>query len=493
MTHMWQKTPRDQMDLAVSIARRSLRYWWVAAVPALLGAAGALGIGMIRGRTYESRTVIMYRELVPMRILQGSDSSNGERNMITRIQDLAMSRPILAKLQRDRHLFDNVAREEGVDEAIEDIRERIKFKVRGAGTFHLSYFGDTPEQARDVATHLADLLIDAERKFQREEIDATQGLLGKERERTESDLHDKEQALARFLARHPEFAEETQAGLAGASGASIRARTQAGKGDSLKDPKLLALERQRDRLRDRISGRVSSRGAAVSAGTGEQDLKDARRAVDDTRRRHEEMRAQFMDQHPDVVAAKGQYDRAKARLETLRRADSPRVAAPSPVDPVERARLAAELDRLDEQIQRHEQREQTRPAKDSGASRVVELETEWARLAREVEEARERQQAIVGKSFATDIASSAGLAGDGAQMVILDPASRPTRPAGLGLRLLALAGLFLFGGLGAALAFGLGLADDRITGDSDLARFGIGRAIAVVPRRRRRLRRGRGE
>ena len=492
MTHMWQKTPRDQMDLAVSIARRSLRYWWVAAVPALLGAAGAIGIGVIRGRTYESRTVMMYRELVPTRILQGSDVSNGDRNMVNRIQDLAMSKPILAQLQRDRHLFDDVAREDGIDEAIEDIRERIKFKVRGAGTFHLSYFGDSPEQARDVATHLADLLIQAERKFQREEIDATQDLLTTERERTESDLHDKEQALARFLARHPEFAEETQAGLAGASGASIRARTQAGKGDSLKDPKLLALERQRDRLRDRLSGRVSSRGTGATTGNPEIDVKDARRAVDDARRRLEEMRAQFMDQHPDVVAAKGQYDRARARLETLRRADAPRIVAP-PVDPAERAQLVAEMDRLEDQIRRYEQREQTRPAKDSSASHVVQLETEWARLAREVEEARERQQAIVGKSFAADIASASGLAGDGAQMVILDPASHPTRPAGLGLRLLALAGLFLFGGLGAALAFGLGLADDRITGDSDLARFGIGRAIAVVPRRRRRLRAGRGE
>jgi uncharacterized protein involved in exopolysaccharide biosynthesis len=331
-------------------------------------------------------------------------------------------------------------------------------------------------------------LIESERDFQREEVTATRDLISKERDRIEKTLHEREQQLAQFLARHPEFAQDTADGLSGAAGASIRARTQGARRDDLKDPKLLALERQRERIQDRLANRAPRVDGAKSVveAAAEQDVGEARRAVADARRHLDEARGRFQDRHPDVVAASAELSRAEQRLDAARRRVQTveRTERPAPVSEADRAGLARELDEVEDQIRRWENRQGKRPPRDSAASWVVELETEWARLSREVEEARERHEAIEAKSFAAEIASAAGLAGEGARMVVLDPASRPTRPAGLGLRILALAGLFLFGGLGAALAVALGVADDRIGSESDLVRFGVGRAIAVIPRRR---------
>ncbi len=479
MRTIWQKNPRDQLELALSLTRRTLRYWWVALIPGVVGAAGALGIGLIHGRTYESRTVIMYRELVPTRILQGPDALSGERNMANRIEDLAMSRPILAQVREKYDLFPDIARSDGVDDAIEELRSRVKLKSRGAGTFHLSFQGDTPDQAQTVTAGLAELLMNAERDFQREEVVATRGLLGKEQERIEKELHDRERELARFLAQHPEFAQETTAGLAGATGASIRARTAGARRDDLKDPKLLALERQRSRIRERIYGRAPQGETSSSTEIG-----DARRAVSEARQRLEEARGRYRDQHPDVLAAQSGLRRATERLERARRGTGDGERA-EPVSSAQREALSRELSQVEDQIRRWEQEQGNRPATSSAASHVVDLETSWARLSREVEEARDEHDAIEAKSFAAEFAGASGLAGEGARMVVLDPATRPTRPAGLGMRMLALAGLVVFGGLGAVLAIALGFADDRIGRESDLARFGLGRAIAVIPRGRR--------
>jgi hypothetical protein len=485
MRQVWPKTPRDQLEMSLAIARRSLRFWWVAAIPALLGAAGAVGIGFARGRTYESRTVIMYRELVPTRILQGPDAIGEERNIANRIQDLASSRGVLERLQQKHNLFEDIVAKDGMDEAIEEIRTRVKLKARGAGTFHLSYFGDTAEQAQEAAAGLAAILIETERDFQKEEVAATRALLGKERDRNEKELHAREQALARFLSRHPEFAEETAMGLSSAAGASIRARTQEGRRDELKDPKVLALERQRARIRERMLGAPRGGGGkGGGAAPADQDVGEARRAVADARRRVEEARARYQDRHPDVAAAAGQLARAEQRLEKARQRVTSEVRL-EPISDAQRTALGKELTQVEEQIRRLERRQDAQPAVDAASSWVVELETEWARLSREVEETREQHEALEGKVFAAEIAGASGLAGEGARLVILDPATRPIRPSGLGLRILGLAGLFAFGGLGVALALGLGVADDRIGSESDLMRFGIGRALAVIPRRRR--------
>jgi predicted nucleic acid-binding Zn-ribbon protein len=489
-------SPTEKLDQLLALARRSFRYAWLAAFGAVIGGLLGVGLGVARGREYESRTVVMYRELIPTRVLQGPDGSGMDRDMANRFHEMALSAPVLERLVEAHRLYPETRRRHGTAAAVDEMRQAIRFQSRGGGTFHLSYRGRTPEEARAVTSDLADSVIARERNLQVEGVEATREFLSSERLRVEELLHDKERALARFLADHPEFAQETQAGLAGATGASVRANEERLK----KDARLQALHRQRARLRSRLegSGRVAipaEQGADVAE--AEQKLGAARRELADDERELRSLLNRYTERHPDVAAARRRVERAERRVamaretvQALRRAE---VRQREPVGEREREQIQRELQRIDGAIVTY-----LRGGRGGEGERaedwVVELEAEWARLSREVAEARDRYDAIESKAFTAEIVAASELAGQGGQLTILDPASYPTRPAGIGLRILGMAGMIVFAGLGCMFAIGLALADDRILDGRDLQRLGIARPLAVIPAsgkiRRRRGRAG---
>jgi hypothetical protein len=192
-------------------------------------------------------------------------------------------------------------------------------------------------------------------------------------------------------------------------------------------------------------------------------------------------------------------------------------AAPPP-PPVDRNALQGELQKVERQIAstraaiRDEQGDPEPGAGDSpgapGASDapdapdamdqatdsenwVVALETEFARLVQEVEEARRRSTKLDVSLSEAEITASQQMAEEGAVLAVIDPANLPSRPRGKGPIFLTAAGIFVFGVLGCALALGLALVNDRIYTAGDLEQLGIAPVMVVIPRaRKRRLCRG---
>ncbi len=108
-------------------------------------------------------------------------------------------------------------------------------------------------------------------------------------------------------------------------------------------------------------------------------------------------------------------------------------------------------------------------------------EAEWARLSREVAEARERYRELEARQFLATMTANMTAAGQAAQIVVIDPAYLPAAPVGparsrlLGLALLV-AGL---AGVGAALL--AALIDDRILDRADVERLGLAPILAEIP------------
>jgi hypothetical protein len=71
---------------------------------------------------------------------------------------------------------------------------------------------------------------------------------------------------------------------------------------------------------------------------------------------------------------------------------------------------------------------------------VVEIDTEWTRLNREVSEARERQSQLEGKQFQAQLAATLIAGGQGARLVVADPPFLPMRPSAGGRSKIALVG-----------------------------------------------------
>jgi len=149
--------------------------------------------------------------------------------------------------------------------------------------------------------------------------------------------------------------------------------------------------------------------------------------------------------------------------------------------------LQNQLDKVNQQIAaarvRQAKKNEAQPAGGASAANwIVQLETEWSRLTREVSDSRERLQTLDAKHFKAEIAASSESSGGAAQMVIIDPAYLPTHPY-RGARRLKVgvgAGASLIFALGIALA--LALADERIYERYDVERLKLGKVLVVVPK-----------
>jgi len=469
-----------------------MRYAWAAALVVLIDGIVTLLVAYTRKPIYRSETVILFREGIRSTYLGGSETADPVRKLGLRLKEMVLSRPRLQAIIDQYKLYPDIVEDRGYVDAVDEMRNHILFRVRDSDTFGLSFEGQNPELVQAVTARLAETLIEENSRNRSEQAEETKEFLDAEKKRTEDELKAKQMEMAKFLAKHPEFALEP--GAASGAGASIRAASKKEGSKPGADPTLLALEREAGRLRDRLGMPLKKRQSdprlLAARNDAEAELTAAQKDLADKQSR-------YTEQHPDVRAAKQRVASAEARLrhaiESLVTADTKAVQSWAELESeVDRSELQGQLDKVQQQIasykskKRHEEQAaegaEKQAAGGSGASWIVALETEWARLTRELDEVSKRTQDIEDKRARAAIAASGVLTGRAAQMVVVDPAYRPTRPAKAGRWTIAGLGLLVSLGLGVTLAFGCALFDDRVYDRIDLERQDVGHLLIVVPR-----------
>ncbi|MBI4512065.1 MAG: protein kinase [Deltaproteobacteria bacterium] len=501
------RTPRDQIDRLLSFAKRALRYAGVAGVIFGVGAVLSLVVALKFPRKYQSETVLLFREGIHSSYL-GNQESGANRDLGNRLRELLLSRPRLEKMVDEFHLFPELVQRSGHVEAVNSMRQKITFRTRG-DIYHIAFIGSRPDQAQKVTARLADSLVEESTRLRLENINVTKSFLDEEKKRNEGLLKEKERELAEFLAKHPEFAQElTMAGPSGTTGASIRAATQGRpQGSEPQDSALRALERQRERIRGRLTTSSTPAPAPVPRESSQVDPKlvaeknAAEAEVSAAERDLADKLGRFTEQHPDVRAAQRRKSSAQARLD---RANAALAAGSSPVASAEvvpategeKAALRTQLERIEQEISSYRRRRAAGSDTPSAgpapappldrAGEIVALETDWARIMREVREARDRQEQLETSQFKAAIAAASATSGFSAQLIVIDPAYKPTKPAPPGRTLILGLGLFVFAALGTGVVLLLALLDDRIYEGADLERLEIAPVLMVMPRTRSR-------
>ena len=485
-------TPREQIERILDLVRRAARYGWLVVAITAVGGGLSVLLALSRPHQYESETVLFYREMISQSVLQGREVVQSSNTLSARFKEMLLARSNLVQVVKKFKLFPDVVEGDGEVAAADLLRMRISFRDKGAGTFRISYKGDTPEEAQKVTQFLGERLKQTDNELRREQAAVTKSFLEQEKKEADAELAQRERTMAQFLSRHPEFAQETPGGSA--SGAGIRAAQQKKSSSaSSAESGLSALERQRRRIQARLANPDAPIPVAPApARTSEPaELKAARRDIDEAQRELQEKLGQFTDKHPDVVAARSRLANAQQalrRLEAGLPAVSEEAAQPLPID---RSALQRELAKVEREIAGYRSRQgSSAAAKSQVADDVVNLETEWAGLERVVEEARERVSSLESRVFTADITASSEFA-EAAQLSVIDDAYLPHAPAGKPRKLLVIAGGLVFAGLGVVLALGLALIDDRIYRRYDLQRLGVAPVLVVVPAEKRRSRRGR--
>ncbi len=491
------RTPRDRLDRLTAIFSRVFRFWWVAAFVMVLGAGAALAAATLKKRVYTSETVLLYREGIRATYVLGRDAEGeATRKLGLRLKEMVLARPRLKDIIDQYKLYPEEVDKHGYIEAIDQMRNNIVFKVREGDTFLLSYTDKDPETAQKVAARLAQSLIDENSKYRSKQAASTKEFIAAERKRNEDDLNEKQQAWSQFLLKHPEYAAEMGAGGVAHGGSGIvEAERKRNKGEKV-DPALAALENEASRLRRRLSLPSAPRSPSAPPQRDPRLVRakeDAESELNAANRELADRQGRLTDQHPDVIAAKS---RQRIAQERYKRA-SDALASGELIMPMEipaateqeKPALEARLKKIEEEAAAVRRRNEN--ARDGAAAQqkasnfaqeIVDQETEWARVNRDIAEARERVQNLEAKEAMANMAASAEETGQAAQIDIVDPAFRPTRPAGGGRMKVMLMGLLASMALAFAIVLACAIFDDRLYERLDVEGLELAPLLVTVPR-----------
>ncbi len=482
-----QLTPRDRLQRLVDLARKTFGYWWLIGAFALVGGALSLTFALTRPRRFESSAVLFYQEQIQSSILSNREEVV-QRNLGDRFRELLLAHAQLAQVVADPKLDPYP----GIDPelAVDKLRQAVKFEGRGGNNFRITYDDSDPERAQGVTARLTKLLQDKDEALRNDQAQMTVNFVTKQKEEASADLTKREQALNGFLAKHPEFAQDAIS--ANAEGASIRAIKNASKSQPTGNPRLYALERQRERIQARLDANPDTPAIRVPAPPSpehiqaEQAVSEAQRELNTANRELEDALGKYTDKHPTVINAQERVQAAQERLRHAQAAVPPDIETPiAPASPADRTKLQKELSQIESQIADDQRASSAKgsaaaPAATDSTNWIVDLETQHAELRRQLAEQRERVGALADGVFRAQLDASQKVAEQGGRLSVVDPAFKPMRPSGPGKTIFLLAGMVLFLGLGSALAIGLAIIDDRLYRREDLDVVGLP-VLAVIP------------
>ncbi|MEM1030721.1 MAG: hypothetical protein AAGN82_10245 [Myxococcota bacterium] len=498
-------TPLDLVKRLLTLVRRSLRYWPVFLGAMLVAGAAAALTPKLLPPMYKSQTTLVYQELIQASSLLGQDTPvESPQQRGSRLREMLTSRTNLETVINELQIYQSAVESFGIIEAVEEFRQDMQIDV-GEDSFAITYESEDPERSFAVTKRLAESLIEQAGKYRQQGAMSTQTFLKAQAARTKGELDDREQALAEFLALHPEFAQDVMNPGGGTAGASIRAmglRNRTGAKPAAARPRLPpaieALQRQRARINARLEEKPPPPPPAPAPAEMDPAMREAiDRAQRDVDRAQSEVaaaRSKYTDQHPDVQAALRRLNSAKAGLAAAKSqaAASVKAPPPAPVAPVgpmteeEKEKLKQQLAQIDMNLQRERDKgegatvildEKTQKS----SNWIVDLETEWAGLNRDVSDVRERYQQIQHRFFQANIMAKVEASGGAAQMVVVDPAFKPKRPYRRGPRRTAAGAAFIVMFLGGLMALFLAYFDDRVYDDRDLRELKLGKLAHTIP------------
>lgn len=481
-------TTREQLDHLMVLLRRSRAFWKRGLVVFLVGAMIAVPFVFTRPRSYRSEMVVLYQETIRSSDVTGNEGgSEGARRVGARLHELLLSRTTLEPIITDLNLYPNSIIHGELIGAVEEMRKNIAFRAREGDTYEIAFTGDTPKEAQDVTQRLGDCILHETETRRTEQAKTLKEFLTQESARNAADLKRKEDDLTRFVILHPEFAQRLQ-GLPPTPGGGPGAAA------GTTDPVLAGLQAQAARIQRQLGAKGPPSSAAPKPSATFQPLPDSPELVA-ARRDLADKLSTYTEKHPYVIAAQERVRAAEAAQAAANDAAAAAFAAQQADDPgpprnaADAEALKKQLAVLQAQIAARSRALNGGPAvaavgtgSSTAAVAPAELELEFRRLQREVNDGRDRQQQLEDRLFRASITASSVMDDRNVQVSVLDPPYLPVRPVSKPRSLLLAGLLAICLVLAMATAFVSANLDDRIHDRYDVERLDILPVIAIIPK-----------
>lgn len=308
------QTAAEAIENALSFAKRSFMYWRRFFVVFVLGCLASIPSVFMRKLVYRSETIVLYQENIKSEALTGSETAgDNARRVGARLREMLLSRASLEPIVYAFPRYSVIADERGLPDAVEELRKSITFKAKEGDTFEIGYEAPIPEEAKEVATRLADHIVQEAATQRQEQSQATKEYLEAQSRANKIKADQANAALSAFLSQHPEFVRFTLPGApgAGAPGAARAAEEMAAPPAGV-DPVLFQMEAEAQRIQRQLVG------ARSNARVESDETRAARREL-------AEKKQQVKENHPDLIAARR---RLQAALDADARRPPPGALSP---------------------------------------------------------------------------------------------------------------------------------------------------------------------
>jgi polysaccharide biosynthesis transport protein len=382
----------------------------------LLAVAGVVGISLLPNVYRATTTILVDPQKIPEKYVSSTVTTDPNARMNTLTQQV-LSASRLQEIIDKGNLYPELRKRKSREEVLDFMREKTKIELKqspepeqGLSSFSISYEDNDRMLVALITNQLASSFIDWNLKVRQQQALGTTQFLSSELKQAKESLEEQESQLEAFKMKH-----------AGATPDELNGNLQA----------LSRLQAQTQSDMDAISRLDQERSLLTQVKPTETQtvpLTERERLLQEKRRLENErwnLKRQFTDTYPDVIAVTEQLKNLNARLATM---PEPMKDSDESYDPNTRVRLAL----VDKELQRHrlqladlQQQMRTYQWK---VDSVPVLETQLAELTRNYEASRQNYQSLLDKTFSAGMSEELERKQQAERFTVLDPAKTPEKP-----------------------------------------------------------------
>jgi polysaccharide chain length determinant protein (PEP-CTERM system associated) len=422
---------------------------------AVFGGVAGFAAARVLPKRYTSKTLVLVQqpEVQPVTPIATDNVNQRLATMQQQILSTARLEPVI----RDLNLYQNDINRLSKEEIVDRLRQAITItavapmtetRAQNLPGFTISVVFENPQLAQKICSLITSMFIEEDIKVSRGVDFGTTQFLNEQLNQSKAKLDEQEAKLATFQREHagvlPEDSQ-TNMNLLNGQTSQLEAATQ-GVNRALQDKSFA----------ESILAQQLSAWQASQAG---QNPETSDQQMEALQTQLATLRSKYTDDHPDVIKAKN--DIAALKKKIAENDQQPKNTAPekntSPKgEPTQILQLRAQIHQYDQVIkERTAQQEQIKKQIETYQGRVAAspgVEQEYKLLTRDHQTVLDSYNDLMKKRDASAMSTEYDQSKQNDRFHVLDPANYPSEPSFPKLP------IFAGGGLGAGLAFGIGLA-----------------------------------
>jgi polysaccharide chain length determinant protein (PEP-CTERM system associated) len=408
----------------LSYLKAAWRYRWYAAVVAWVVAVGGwIAVSQLPNRYEASARVYVDTQSVLRPLLAGVAVQPNVNQMVTMMSRTLISRPNVEKVMRMADMDIKIKTPEEREQMITGLTKRLTIRSAGSENLYtIAYTDNNPQEARRVVQSLLTIFVEGSLGSKRRDSDSARRFITDQLKSYNEKLIAAEQAVTEFKRRHM--------GLMGGEGRGYYARLEEAQAAlSQAALELKEAENSRDAIKNQLTGDTP---VWLGEGGAEGPNPEIDGRVQSLEQRLDNLRLNYTDQHPDIIAITRMIDQLKEQKKKeakLKKPPTVRGQAQNPVVQQLSVALAEAEAGVASRRARVAEYEKRYIAMKAAAHAIPQIEAEFTQLTRDYEVTKKNYQSMLARRESAQISGDMEANTSVIEFRVIDPPQVPSVPS----------------------------------------------------------------